>query len=298
MILEIIRAALRRRPFSVLVTLALVVLYAALLQVPAPVAVFAWAITALFVLELWLALERIVLGRLGCDEPTPGDRARLEPWLSQLAVQVRVANDPAAWIGSALRTVVISRGALEVLDEPGIFGLLAQAEAQRRSAWLVRSGCVWLGNVPLLAAWWLDRAIGHAGRLLASAIGMSLIVPMLLWPSGFVRWAGRGLGALIVAWLGALLFTGGSTALGLGLLLAWAIVPGLGALLAWEARGMESDADDAVLKAGLGQHLLAGLEQLRSAEAARPAGVLRILVRPEATRPQRLNRLAKLLEDT
>src|SRR5262245_7241294 len=122
MVLDIIRAALRRRPFSVLVTLALVLIYAALLQVPAPLAVFGWAITSVFAVELWLLLERFVLARAGCAEPTPSERTRLEPWLSQLALQVRVADDPTVWIGSGLRTIVISRGALQVLDEPGIFG--------------------------------------------------------------------------------------------------------------------------------------------------------------------------------
>src|SRR6185312_11656631 len=210
---------------------------------------------------------------------TPRERELLDAYAGYLAVPVRVADDPAVWIGSGLRTVVISSGALEALDEEATFGLLAHADVQRRSAWLIRAGCVWLGNLPLLAAWGLDLAIAKLAELLADVIGQALL-PMQLSREGFVTWTGR-----VVA------------ALGLGLLLGWAMVPVLGALLAREAHWIEADADRVIVKGGLGQHLLEGLEHPAMLDATPPAGFLRLLVNPSAPRARRINTVARLLDE-
>jgi hypothetical protein len=297
MIIELIGAALRRRPFSVICTVALIAVSASLLSVPLAIAVTAWAVGVLLGLELWLALERPVLRLLGCRAPTPREREQLEIGHTPTSIAILVVDDCATWIGTAVRTVVIARGALEVLDEQGLRGLLAHAETQRRSMWIIRAGLVWLGNAPVLWAWWLGRGLGLMGRLLALVIGSALVVPVLLWPAGFVRWVGRALGALFVAYVGALLVAGGVTPLGLGLLAAWAVVPALRTLLAWEARAIEADADAAVVKAGLGGYLSDAIEQLELVEAAAPTGMLGWLVVPGTPRTRRLNRLARQIED-
>ena len=94
-----------------------------------------------------------------------------------------------------------------------------------------------------------------------------------------------------------MLLASGVAALGLGLLLGWALVPGLGMLLAWEARRIEADADREIVKGGLGQHLLEGLEHPAMIDATPPAGLLRLLVSPSAPRARRVNTLARLLDE-
>ena len=133
MLVSMIWAALRRRPFSVLYTFVLVVIYAALLRVPVIPTVLLWGMTSLLVLGLGLLVEPFVLDRLGCHIPTRGEQERLDSSIRRFNIAVRVANDPSPWVGSGLRTVVVSRGALELLEDRGLVGLLAQATEQQQA---------------------------------------------------------------------------------------------------------------------------------------------------------------------
>jgi hypothetical protein len=296
MLASMVRAALRRRPFSALCTVALGVVYASFLGVPVPLALLVWAACALLGIELWLILERIVLERLGCRTPVRAEQHRLESVMRQFRVDVRVAADPAPWIGSTLRSLVISQGALDLLEDRGLLGLLGQAATQRQAMGLVGEWIVWLGNAPLLLAYTVDRGLGLLGRLLAVVLGCALVVPMLLWPRGFVRGVGRALGAVLVGVVGAVLISGGLAAAGLGLVLAWAVVPGVRALLAWEARRIEADADCAMVRDGLGRQLLEGLQMLACIGTARPKGALGLIVRPGASFMSRIDRVERALD--
>jgi hypothetical protein len=282
MLLVLAWAALRRRPFSVLCTLLLGVAWASLLRVPVPAVLLGWIVLSLLTLEVLLVFEPAILELAGCRALTRGEHDRLAAWMHRCNVTVRVADDPAAWVGGALRTVVISRGALDMIDDRGLYGLLGQAATLQRAPFLLRAIVVWLGNLPLLAAWCATACLGQFGRWLAVALGSALVLPMLLWSAAFVVWVGRLLSAALVALVGAVLVSTGQPALGLSLWLAWAAVPGLRALLAWESRQAHAEADRASVSAGFGCYLLHGLEALMSIEAISSCGALRLLVPPGA----------------
>jgi hypothetical protein len=139
---------------------------------------------------------------------------------------------------------------------------------------------VWLGNLPLVAGRVVAGWLVQLGRLLALVVGSSLVVPILIWPTGFIRWAGRLFGAIGVVLVGSALVSSGLAATGLGLLLGWPLGRGLRALLAWESRRAEHLADQATIDAGLGWQLLEALETLAFAESlAPPDGLLGVFCR-------------------
>jgi hypothetical protein len=275
----------------------LAVVYAAFLKVALPLALLAWVVGSLAALECWLLLERRVLVYLGCREPTFRERARLESWVQRFEVDVLIADDPALWIGAGLRAIIVSRGAFESLDDAGLAGLLEHAALQRQAAGLVREGIVWLGNAPLLVAWFASRALGYLGRLLAMVIGSALVLPMLVGATQFVTWVGAFFSAVLIGLIGAALISGGAAAPGLGLLTAWALVPALRSLQAWESRQVEADAYCAMVRGGSGAQLLNGLELLWMVSSQRPAGLLGWLVRPGAALDKRMKRVSSALQD-
>src|SRR5215470_4042959 len=280
MVVSLAWAALRRRPFSVLCTLLLDFVWASLLGLSAPLTLLVWLLGSLALLELWLVVEPTVLEWCGCREPNRGERERLTSWAQRLSIQLRVCDDPIPFVASALRAVIVSSGALELFEDRALFGLVAQAATAQRASGLIREGLVWLGNLPLLASWFASRCLGQLGRLLAIAIGSALWLPVLIWPNGFVRWAGRLLGAVFVVLLGATLVSDGLAAPGLTLLLAWALLPGLRSLLAWELRRAEAEVDLALIRSNVGWQLLEGLERLYVVDPAEPRGLLALLARP------------------
>jgi hypothetical protein len=262
--------AVRRHPLSLLCTALLLAISTSLTGTSVPLALLCWALIALVSLAIWSALEPFVLRRLGCRSPGHLERERLDPALGPDRVGVLVLDAAQPWLGRGLRTLVISRALLDLLEDRALAGLLAQATRQVRAASLPGEVVVWLGNLPLLGAWCLSRGLMRLGRLLAIVVGTSLVVPLVVWPDGFIRWAGRLSGAAIVGLLGSALLSSGVSAAGLGLLLAWALVPGLQTLLNWEARQAETAADDATFDAGLGWELLEALETLAWAESVPP----------------------------
>ena len=89
--------------------------------------------------------------------------------------------------------------------------------------------------------------------------------------------------------------SGGLAALGLGMLLGWALVAGLRALLGWESRRAEADADRAIVQAGLGPQLLEALETLAWLNPPPPDGWRRVLLRAGAPVHKRIERLSHAL---
>jgi hypothetical protein len=291
-LLLLARAALRLRPISFSCMALLLAASASVLGTSAPLAVLVWAVASLLSLKVCHALEPFVLRRLGCRAPDHLEWERLDPALHCANVDVVVVDAAEPWLGRGLRTVLISRALLDLLEDRALGGLLTHATQPVRSASLAGEIVVRLGNLPLLSAWWLSRSLAHLGRLLAVVMGAALVVPFLLWPNGFARWAGQLFGAAIVGLSGAALLSSGFAAPGLGLLLAWAIVPGLSALLAWETRRAEMVADDATLDAGQGWQLLEALETLIWAQSLPPpAGLLGLLCRARAPLTGRADRL-------
>ncbi len=304
-------AALRRHPFSLLFTALLVALSASVLGSPIPLALLLWAALSLSAISVWRALEPLILRRLGCRPPGPlecerlnralglasGEPRPLRELTQTLAVrlddhQVMLLDTPEPWLGRGLRSLIVSSALLDLLEDRAIRGLLTQAGCQARSASPAVEVVVYLGNLPLLGAWLLDRGLGQLGRLLAMVVGGSLVVPLLMWPAGFIRWAGRLFAVVGGALCGSALLSSGLAAPGLGLLLAWALVPGLRALLAWEFRRAERLADLATVEADLGWHLLEALEILAFAESVpAPDGLFGLFCRrgsPFVTRAERV----------
>jgi len=292
---SIVWAALRRRPFSFLVTLCLCTVTAALVGEPVPIALATWFVCGMLVVDAWLLIEPIVLQRCGCRRPRLSEQERLASALQRDPLEVLVAADRTPWIGCGLRTTIVSEAALDALDDQALTALLTQAAAKQRQWCLAREAFVWLGNVPLVGIWLVDRGIHALGRLLALAIGSSLIVPLLLWPNGFVTWGGRLFGVALGGLLGLIFLSGGLAALGLGLLVGTPLVVGVRALVAWEARRAEAEADRATLNAGLGQQLRDALETLAGLESPRPSGWLRVFVRAGAPLDRRIARLEHAL---
>ena len=296
MIVALAWAAVRRHPFSVSCSALLAALSASLFSTPAPLALVVWATASLCGITLWRALEPVILRRLGCRSPSWRERERLDRALVGAKVEVVLLDAAEPWLGRGLRSLIVSRALLDLLEDRAIQGLLAQAVGEVRSAGLAGVLVVWLANLPLLSAWFVGRWLAQLGRLLAIAVGTSLVVPMFLWPAGFIRWGSRFFGVSIVVLLGSVLLSSGLAAPGLVLLLAWALVPGVQALLSWESRRAEHFADLKTIDAGLGWQLLEALETLALAESLPPpSGLLGLLCRRGSPLPARADRVWRAL---
>ena len=275
-------SAIRWHPFSVGVTALIVVLAASLLGVSAPLALVTWTVASVVAVELWYVIEPGILQRVGhLRPPTHEEAQRLEAIIARAQLEPLVTETSDLFAVRGLRVLALGRDYFDLFDDRPLSGLLIQAAAAVHSSNLAGYLIVWLGASPVLAMWYVSRGLVQLGRLLAVLVGASLIVPLVVWPSGFVRWSGRLFGSVAVVLLGAILLSSGLAAAGLGLLLAWAAVPGLATLLAWESRRIERAGDLATLQAGFGPQLLEALEFLLVAEP-RPQlrGFLGLLTRP------------------
>jgi hypothetical protein len=299
MTLALACAALRRHPFSLVCTALLAGLSASLLGLPVPTVLLVWIVTSLLILEAWHAIEPFVLLRLGCRLPNRLERERLDAAAADGPVEILVVDTAEPWHARGFRCLVVSRGLFDLLEDRALAGMLTQAGAQIHSARLAGEVVVWLGNPPLICAWGFSRCLMHLGRLLAVLVGSSLVLPMLLWPEGVTRWGGRLFGSAIGGLLGAALLSNGMAAAGLGLLLAWVVVPGLEGLLDWESRRVETVADRATIEAGLGWQLLEALETLTWAESLpTPGGLLGLLSRAGAPLASRADRIWQALSQS
>ena len=296
MTLALIWAALRRRPFATGSTALLLLSLASLFGAPAPTALVVWLAVSAASLEVWHTVERVLLRRLGYRAPTLAERERLDSALTCNHLEVLVLDSPGLWAGRGLRSLVITRAMLDLLEDRALLGLLHDSAESVRRATLAGHLLVSIGTLPFLLAGWLSRALTLLGRWLAVAVGPALVLPVIVWPHGFAVWAGRAFGAIIVGLLGTALVSNGFAAAGLALLAAWAVVPGLRALLAWETRRAEAVADRATIRGGLGWELVEALETLQLAEPLpRPGGLHGVLCPPGAPLGARADRVRRAL---
>jgi hypothetical protein len=178
-----------------------------------------------------------------------------------------VAAEPGLTVTRGLRCLVVSRDALDLFDPRQLSGLVEQARAQVHCADLAGCYMVWIGNLPLVVGWCANVLAGRIGRLLAMVVGGSFQVPMMVWPAGWLRWAGWAFSCIIVLLSGGTLVSAGLIGAGLALSVGVPYAFLLRRLVAAESRRVERSADDATLAAGLGSELLEALELLALAEA-------------------------------
>jgi hypothetical protein len=251
----------RRRPISLVCTFLLVVLIASFGDIDVLAALGVWLSTSALALVVWRRFERSALRLVGGRPLSERERDSLKPLLECITDELLVVDRAQPWLVRGLRSIVVGSGMLELLDERKLRGLLTHASLLD-TALIAAELVVWIGILPLKLAWHLGTWLEQLGRLLAILVGTSLVIPMFIWPSGFVRWGGRLFGALLGFMLSSLLLTSGVTLVGASLMTAWAIVPAMRWLLAWEFRRAERVADEAVIQMGLGWELVGGLEDL------------------------------------
>lgn len=275
-------AAVRRHVVAVILTALLTIITASLLGVSVPLALAAWSVTALLSLELWYAAEPVLLRHLGdCRDPSVAELHRIEALLGRTPLQVLVADVSDFTAARGLRCLVVGRDLLDIFEDRALQGYLVQASMPLQAANVAGFILVWLGNLPLLTAWWLTRVIAQLGRLLALAVGTSLVVPIVVFRDGFLRWAGLAFTVVLVSLAGSVLLSYGFAAIGLGLLLAWLLVPTVRAVLSWESRRAEGVADRATIEAGFGLQLLEAVDFLTQIEPRKlRIGVLSALALP------------------
>jgi hypothetical protein len=294
MTLGLVCMALRQRPFTASATALLVLALAAVLGASAPFGILVWLGATVIVLEIWAGVEPLVLRRRGFRSTLHTEGERIRAALQCSHIEVLIQDDAAFWIGRGLRCLVVSRGALDLLEDRALPAMLHQAAAPRRGAAMAGQLLVWVGALPMFCGWRMSQFIETLARQLATIVGNALLVPMIVCPTGFVRWAGRFIGAAFIGLLGASLLSGGLTAAGLLLLGGWALVPAGSAVFAWETRRIERAADQATVAAGLGWQLLEALETLAEAgPPAKPEGLLAVFCptgAPLADRAQRIRR--------
>jgi hypothetical protein len=297
MTLALFAAAIRRHPFSTTLTLLLVLVLAPLFGVAALLALAVWVAATCVAFELWSALEPFVLRRfVGLRAPSHAELEVLDPILVRHQLRPLISDSSDLAFGRGFKCLVVSRDVLDVLEERALSGLLTAASLSLHRADRAGVLLVWLGSLPLIVAWLVSRGIGQLGRLLGVVIGQSLVVPVVLWPGGFVRWSGRVLGLVFVGLLGAMLVTSGLAGAGAALLVGWAAIPALDAVLAWERRRLERAADRATIDAGLGSQLLEALEFLVLAEPrTTPSGPLGFVCPPGAPLTDRADRIRRRL---
>jgi hypothetical protein len=293
-------AAVRRHPFGVIFTTFLATVTASLLGISTPLALGVWIVTGLTFLELWYAVEPLAMRRLGgCRPPTAAEQQRLEAALGRSHPELLIAEAAELATVRGLRCLAIGRDLMDVLEDRALGGFLAQAAAPPHTANLAGCMLVWLGSAPVMLAWWTSRLIGQFGRLLALAVGTSLVVPLILCRDGYLRWAGLVLTSVLVALCGTVLLSYGVAAAGAGLLLAWLLVPGLRAVLAWESRRVERSADRATIEAGFGLQLLEAVDFLALIEPGRPtSGLLSVLALPRSSMLERGRRIRRELDSS
>jgi hypothetical protein len=293
----LILAAMRRHPFSFGLTVALAILTASLVGSPTQVALSLWAAVTLAGTELWWALEPIALKRLaGYRKPTHIERQRVESALGPSHLEVLVADTPELSAARCLRCLVVSRDLLDVFEDRALTGLLNQIALSMQSANLAGFALVWIGNAPLLVAWLVARLIGQFGRMLAVVMGTSLVLPLVFCRDIFLRWAGLLFTSVLVGLTGWALISAGHAPAGLGLVLAWLIVPLVRAILAWESRRLEATADRATVAAGYGAQLLEAVDFLALAEPLPVSDkFLRALCLPRSTSVERADRIRRAL---
>jgi Zn-dependent protease with chaperone function len=276
MLLSLCWSAVRGYRLSMLASASFLLAFSTIAGLPPWLPLVAWLASAIVLSAAWWVLEPSLLRLSGARRP--GDREQETLTLpNQLpnpsAPILFVRDDPTIDIRAGLRSIVVTRGLLEVLDQQQLGALVAHATAHIRAGDALGPVLVWLGALPMVALWCVTRGITHVSRLLAYLVGIALIVPALLFPVWFRTWFGGLLAAWITMivglWLVAVGLDGANgtfTAVGAGLLVAWLVVPGLRALAARDARRREPVADHVAIEAGLDEALESALEVIAIVE--------------------------------
>lgn len=288
--------AIRRHLITFALTGVLLAFTANLLRIPVALCLAMWLGGTFVSLEAWYAVEPAALRWLWrCRAPSAAERQRVEPALGQRQLNLLITErDIAAARG--LRCLVVSQDLLDLCEDRALSGLLNQVAAPVQAANLAGFAIVWSGSLLLRGAGLVTRVLGRLGELLALLVGKSLVVPLVVWRDGFVRWTGRLFASIGVGVVAAMLLINGYPALGFLLMIAWLAIPCLDALLAWESRASERVADRATVEAGYGFQLLEAVELLGLADSAvSPGGVLGILRRPGVPIVERALWLRRLL---
>jgi hypothetical protein len=293
-------AAIRRHPFGFSLTVLSAIVTANLLGISAPLLLGLWIITGVTWFELWYAVEPLAMRRMGgCRTPTAAELQRIEAMLGASHPELLIADTAELATVRGLRCLVIGRDLMDVLEDRALSGFLTDALAPPHTANLAGFMLVWLGNLPVLAAWWASSLLGQLSRLLALAIGASLVVPLVVCRDGYLRWAGLVITSVLVGLSGTVLLSYGFAAAGAGLMLAWLIVPLVQALLAWESRRAENSADRATIEAGFGLQLLEAVDFLALIEPVRPpSGLLHVMCLPRSPMVERGRQIRRRLCQT
>lgn len=305
--------ALFRYPLSSIVTALTLIVAAFMANWPLWLPYVLWAATSLLVSTMWEAMEPFILRLWGCRSLSARERWRLEPALQQLRASVGPERDPVLLVDdrqgvgadAGLRTITLTRGALEALDGPQLAGLLAHEVGHLCHADALARLVMWVGNAPLVACWLLTRALRGVASGVAVLLAVGWLFPALAFGRSFLRVVRASVTVLLVAVLSLYTLGAGISwhqdvllAAGFGLLGSWLLVPGMQLLLAWEGRGAEQAADRFAVEAGLGQGLLGALRVMQSLESVPPGGPLATLRRTHPPTELRLDALERLLDHT
>src|SRR5438105_3938398 len=122
-------AAFYRHPFSALCSALLAALSASLLGMSVAMVLLAWMAASLVALAACRALEPFALRRLGCRAPNRLERERFDAAPAAWPAQILVFDAAAPWHLRGLRSLVISRGLFDLLENRALVGILSQASA-------------------------------------------------------------------------------------------------------------------------------------------------------------------------
>jgi hypothetical protein len=287
-----LRATFRRRACSLATAIFILICTASFFGPPVLLVLPMWLVTGFVLTRVWSSIECKLLLWRGCCEPARLERERLAALPADSARQLLVLDSSAPYVLHGARHVVVSRAAFDLLEDRALLGLLTQATDVVWQAAVAGELLVWWAMLPLLAGLLVSAALSRLGRGVAVLIGWSLVLPLVFWPAGFVRWMGRALSGLFGALLGTMLISSGLPGAGMVLLVSWLAVPAMQLVLRWEWRQAEAVADRATIEAGLGWHLLEALELFSWVEPLpRPDGLVGLLFRlgaPLSVRAERV----------
>src|SRR6266851_9643215 len=181
MTFALVCAAFCRHPLSIGCSALLAALSASLLGMSVPLVLLAWMAASLVGLAAWVALEPFALRRLGCRLPNRLECERLDAAPAVWPDHLLVCDEATPWYLRGLRSLVISRGLFDLLEDRALVGMLSQASDKVHSARIAGELVVWLGSLPLVGIWCVTGWLMQLGRLLDFVVGCSLVLPLLLW---------------------------------------------------------------------------------------------------------------------
>jgi hypothetical protein len=254
MFMSLVIRGLKSHAWSATLTLCTLTVGGLMAGLPMWLPGLAWAVLALGGVEACYVLEWAWLRVRGLRPATTEEQVIIgASW------PVYVKEDDALQVTAGLRTLVVSRGALEVWEPHCLQALALQAEAAAEPGRIL----VRLGAAPVLGFGRAGAAVTRLGDLLAASTASALVVPLWVGGEGFLRVAGPVFGVMLVTILGCLMIASGLTAWGVGLLTGWALARAIEHLLACETARVDQAADRLIVELGYGPALLEALEMRR-----------------------------------